>query len=225
MQETGVVSLTSDPQWVWCQNFKNSKSLCPLISQVAQMVENLPAMRRPGFDLWVGKIPWRRAWQPTPVFLPGESCGQKSLAGYRPWAHKESNVTEWLSLHFTSSPMEWVWPFWLSQMTPGWVLPTSVPVTPLWISVISCKTSAIYTVVHQTWFNGIAWICAELSYSLISASLCLLEILPNCLTWSLRHSWLIAVCLGNFRVCSPRWLLSIMAGNCATFNFQDTAVL
>ena len=35
-------------------------------------------------DLWVGKIPWRRAWQPTLVFWPGESCGQRSLAGYSP---------------------------------------------------------------------------------------------------------------------------------------------
>ena len=38
-----------------------------------QLVKNLPAMLRPGFDPWVGKIPWRRKWQPTPVFLPGES--------------------------------------------------------------------------------------------------------------------------------------------------------
>ena len=36
------------------------------------------------FDPWVGQIPWRRAWQPTPVFLPGESHGQKSLAGHSP---------------------------------------------------------------------------------------------------------------------------------------------
>ena len=41
-----------------------------------------------GFDLWVRKIPWRRKWQPTPVFLPGKSHGQKSLAGYSPWDHK-----------------------------------------------------------------------------------------------------------------------------------------
>ena len=40
--------------------------------------------RRRGFDPWVGKIPWRRARQPTPVFLPGESHGQRSLAGYSP---------------------------------------------------------------------------------------------------------------------------------------------
>ena len=42
-----------------------------------------------GFIPWVGKIPWRRKWQPTPVFLPGESHGQRSLADYSPWGHKE----------------------------------------------------------------------------------------------------------------------------------------
>ena len=47
---------------------------------------------RPGFDPWVGKIPWRRAWQPTPVFLLGESHGQRSLAGYSPWGVKELNT-------------------------------------------------------------------------------------------------------------------------------------
>ena len=41
--------------------------------------------RRPGFDSWVRKMPWRRKWQPTPVFLPGESHGQRSLAGYSLW--------------------------------------------------------------------------------------------------------------------------------------------
>ena len=41
--------------------------------------------RRPEFDPWVGKIPWRREWLPTPVFLPGESHGQGSRVGYSPW--------------------------------------------------------------------------------------------------------------------------------------------
>ena len=41
-----------------------------------------------GFHPWVGKIPWRRKWQPTPVFLPGKSRGQRSLVGYSPWGHK-----------------------------------------------------------------------------------------------------------------------------------------
>ena len=50
--------------------------------------------KRRGFDPWVGKIPWRRAWLPTPVFLPGESHGQRSLAGYSPWGHKELDTTE-----------------------------------------------------------------------------------------------------------------------------------
>ena len=43
---------------------------------------------------WSGKIPWRRKWQLTPVFLPGESHGQRSLAGYSPWDYKESDTTE-----------------------------------------------------------------------------------------------------------------------------------
>ena len=41
-----------------------------------------------GSDPWVGKIPWRRKWQPTPVILPGKSHGQRSLAGYSPRGHK-----------------------------------------------------------------------------------------------------------------------------------------
>ena len=52
------------------------------------------------FEPWVGKIPWRRAWQPSPVFLPGESHGQRSLASYSPWGCKESDTTE--RLHFLS---------------------------------------------------------------------------------------------------------------------------
>ena len=44
--------------------------------------------KRHGSDPWVGKIPWRREWQPTPVSLPGESRGQRGLVGYRPWGLK-----------------------------------------------------------------------------------------------------------------------------------------
>ena len=53
---------------------------------------------RCGFDPWVRKTPWRRAWQPTPVFFPGESHGQRSLVGYRPWSHKESDMLKGLSM-------------------------------------------------------------------------------------------------------------------------------
>ena len=65
---------------------------------MALVVKNLPAnagdLRRHGFDPWVGKIPWRKAWQPTPVFLPGEFHGQKSLVGYTLWGCKETDMTE-----------------------------------------------------------------------------------------------------------------------------------
>ena len=55
---------------------------------------------RPGFSPWVGKIPWRRKWQPTPVLLPGKSHGQRSLVGYSPWGCRESDMTERLHFHF-----------------------------------------------------------------------------------------------------------------------------
>ena len=53
--------------------------------------------RRLGFDYWVGKILCRRKWQPTLVFLPEKFHGQRSLVGYGPWGHKESDMTEQLS--------------------------------------------------------------------------------------------------------------------------------
>ena len=49
--------------------------------------------KRCRFDPWVRKVPWRREWQPTPVFLPGKCHGPKSLAGYSPWGCKESDTT------------------------------------------------------------------------------------------------------------------------------------
>ena len=60
--------------------------------------------RKPRFSPWVGNIPWRREWEPTPVFLPGEPHGQRNLAGFSPWGHKESDTTEQLTLHYTCGP-------------------------------------------------------------------------------------------------------------------------
>ena len=62
-------------------------------SLVAQSVKNLPVIW-PRFNPWVGKIPWRRKWQPTPAFLPGKSHRQRSLVGCSPWDHKELGVLE-----------------------------------------------------------------------------------------------------------------------------------
>ena len=63
----------------------------------ALVVKNPPASagdKTPRFYPWVRKILWRRKWQPTPVFLPGESHGQRSLAEFSPWGHKELDTTE-----------------------------------------------------------------------------------------------------------------------------------
>ena len=58
-------------------------------SLVAQTVKYPPTVKETGFNPWVRKIPWKRGWLPTPVFLPGEFHGQRSLAGYSPWGRKE----------------------------------------------------------------------------------------------------------------------------------------
>ena len=56
-------------------------------------------VKRHQFNPWIRKIPWRRAWQPTPVFLPGESQGQRSLVLYSPWAAKSRTRLKQLSTH------------------------------------------------------------------------------------------------------------------------------
>ena len=68
---------------------------------VPQRLKHLPAMR----ETWVRSLDWedrRRKWQPTAVFLPGESHGRRSLVGYSPRGHKESDTTERLVLLFYS---------------------------------------------------------------------------------------------------------------------------
>ena len=81
------------------------------LSAVLTIVTNGPAVKRIHWqsgrhircrsESWVGKIPWRRAWRPTPVFSPGESHAQRSLEGYSPKGHKESNMTERLTHTYT----------------------------------------------------------------------------------------------------------------------------
>ena len=68
--------------------------------------------KRRRFDPCVGKIPWRRAWKPTPVFLPGGSHGQRSLVGYSPWDRREKDGQKRLSKHahkVTLSHELWMW--------------------------------------------------------------------------------------------------------------------
>ena len=59
--------------------------------------ESVCQCRRGDFDPWVGKIPWRRKWQPISVFLPGKTHGQRSLVGYSPWGSQELGMTQQLT--------------------------------------------------------------------------------------------------------------------------------
>ena len=68
-------------------------------SPVAQQWRICPQCRRYGFSPSVGKIPWRRKWQPTPVFSPGKSHGQRSLVGCSPWGCKASHTTKCTHTH------------------------------------------------------------------------------------------------------------------------------
>ena len=61
---------------------------------VQMMAKNLPAMQETQFKPWVGRIPWRREYLPTSVFLPGEFHGEMSLVGYSLWGCKELDITE-----------------------------------------------------------------------------------------------------------------------------------
>ena len=79
------------------------------------MVKNLPAMQETLVgSRWVRKIPWRRKWQPTPVSVPGESRGKRSLVDYSPRAHKELDMTEQLT--YTPYSEEISLPFWKSEV-------------------------------------------------------------------------------------------------------------
>ena len=63
--------------------------------------------RRHGFDPWIRKIPWRRKWQPTPVFLPGKSHGQRSMVRYSPWVHRVK-VLNFGEVKFTNFTFPWI---------------------------------------------------------------------------------------------------------------------
>ena len=61
---------------------------------MAQTVNNMPAMQETQIESLGQEDPWRKKWQPTPLFLPGEFHRQRNLAGYSPWGHKDLDLTE-----------------------------------------------------------------------------------------------------------------------------------
>ena len=99
LKETHSNTRDSSPRFRLCHQINKPY---PIYSgfPVVLVVKNPPANAghiRDGFSPWVGKIPWRRKWQFTPIFLPGEPHGQRGLAGYSPWDRKESDIIERLT--------------------------------------------------------------------------------------------------------------------------------
>ena len=88
------------------------KSVNILEVPYVSVLKNLPAVwrcRRHGFKPWVGKIPWRRKWQPTPEFLSGKSSGQRNLVDYSPQSCKEWDTTEEVSMQTSEQPLRCAW--------------------------------------------------------------------------------------------------------------------
>ena len=121
---------------MWCirkNNFKKSLAEVVRLSRKISLPRWLSGQestcqcrrhKRHQFNPWVRKIPWKRKWQPTPVFLPGKSHGQKSLVDYSSWGHKESDMTEQLSTNpcFPTAMQSWSL----------WQRPTKLKALPLW---------------------------------------------------------------------------------------------
>ena len=105
---------------------------------------------RHGFVLWVRKIPYRRAWESTPVFLPGESCGQRSLASYSPCDNKKSDTTEWLTLLLLAFSM-------IQQILEIWSLPFLNPACTSGSSQFTC----CWTLAWRIW--GFTLLVCEMS--------------------------------------------------------------
>ena len=104
--------------------------------------------RRCTFHPWVGKIPWSRKWQPTPVLLPGKFQGQRSLAGYSPWRRKELDTTWAQGDHFSLSAVSvllFLSPNWFGLFNDWWPLP--FPSQLPWTSGV--LSSSIYVALQE----------------------------------------------------------------------------
>ena len=82
--------------WLWKMNLSHEDHLgIPRWCSGKDPACQCRRRKRHGLDPWVGKVRWRRKWQPAPVFLPGKLRGQRSLVSYSLWGHKESDTTEY----------------------------------------------------------------------------------------------------------------------------------
>ena len=126
--------------------------------------------KRPGFDPWVRKIPWRRKWLHTPVFLTGEFHEQRSLLDYSPWGCKESGMAERLTV-FTEAlfPVAKIWRQPKSPLTEKWI-------KTMWYMCAAEYCSAIkrdtFNTVLVRWMNLATIIQSEVSQRETYLSLC-----------------------------------------------------
>ena len=141
------------------------------------VVKNLPAMRRFRFNPWVGKVPWRMKWQPTPVVLSGKSPGQRSLVCYSPLGSKELDTTECICTQATPSHL---WYFGMTvQMdenfmnqkwfysSPHWFFPLKMVWN--WVSedlpLANCNLQIIPSLLLSSTFSAIKWKTTSISVS------------------------------------------------------------
>ena len=95
---------------------RDDKDGWPVADSAKESTCSCRRYKRHGFDPWVGKIPWRREWQSTPIFLPGKFHGQRSLMGCSPWSWKELDMTEWLTLSLFFFPLLFILAFFLFSL-------------------------------------------------------------------------------------------------------------
>ena len=113
---------------------------------------------------WPNDCNWRRKWQPTPVLLPGEFHGLRSLVGYRPWGCKESETYEWFHFHFHFQWLLWL----LSRFSRVWLC-----VTP-WTAAYQAPSSMEFS--RQEYWSGVPLPSQWLQLT------------------SVKHGWLLATC-------------------------------
>ena len=167
-----------------------AKCLSMLISLVAQTVKNLPAMQETWIWSLVRKIPWRREWQSTPVLLPGEFHGQRSLVGYSPWGPKNQTcLSSSLSLHFSCLYIFWMY---MSYWVYNWQICYLI-LSYLFAFLIECFEEYMFLIfygVQFIWASQGALVVKNLppSWSVFSFIACVVGFNPrnHCLT---TRSW------------------------------------
>ena len=125
-------------------------------SLVAQMIKKLSALQETGFYPWVRKIPWRMKWQPTPVFLPGKSYGQRSLVVYSPWVRRFGH--DWVTNFHFHYLVQYVIFCKCRRLRPG-VKNRPYVLKSRSLSLDSCSLQSLHGSLHglASWSSSLFW--------------------------------------------------------------------